>query len=281
MKIPFEKYQWTWNDFILIDQFNWKLSDLDLSSNTVLVQKMCDRNFWIWSDWIVLIKNWEKEKFRYQMFNPDWSEAEMCWNWIRCYLKFLIENNYCSGSEELKVETLAWILKLKMDWNLVVVDMWAPILESLKIPAKIQKWEIESLNRKFEFRAVSMWNPHCAIFIEEDLNSFDLNSYWKEIESNTDFFPNKVNAEFLNLNSSTEVSMRVFERWAWETLACWTGACASVVAGILDWKLEKWQEIKVRLKGWDLFISWSWNSEDSVIMKWPAEKVFEWNFLTN
>ena len=134
-KLPFSKYQWTWNDFILIDQFNWNLSGIDFFSEKELIQKMCDRNFWIWADWVVIIRNWKNEKFYYQMFNPDWSIAEMCWNWIRCYLKFLIKKWYCNHLDEIKVETLNWTLKVKMDWELIVVDMWAPTLKAENIPA--------------------------------------------------------------------------------------------------------------------------------------------------
>ncbi len=217
------------------------------------------------------------------MYNPDWSQAEMCGNWIRCYMKYLLDNNL-TDKTNVDVETWVGILNLDIDWDTVTVDMWTPklIFELALWHQKIwDTFRIEAEDRKFEFIPVSMWNPHAVIFLDENINDFDLNRYWKSIESNTEIFPKKVNAEFVNKVSDKEINMRVFERWAWETLACWTWACACIVAWIASWKLLKNEFIRVNLKWWILDIKWSWDMNDSVTMKWKAETVFIWEYTLN
>jgi len=273
-KIKFTKMHWIWNDFIVIKNSDLEKENIKLDKK--LVQKMCDRNFGIWSDWIVIITDWKNTKFKYHMYNPDGSEAEMCGNGIRCYMKYLIDEKLTS-STNVDVETWAWILKLDIDEkNVVTVDMGYPHLTS---PKGRGIAHIISADREFDYFAVSMWNPHCVIYLEEDVWDFDLNKFGSPIESNTDIFPNKVNVEFIRKISETEIDFRVYERWAWETLACGTGACASVVAGISQGFLEKNKEIKVNLQWGKLFIKWSGNMQDSVIMKWEAETVFEGEYL--
>ncbi len=278
-KLPFTKMHWIWNDFIILNQ-----SDLDkLSVNLTekFVQKICDRNFWIGSDWLLIVDKWEKTEFKYIMYNPDWSQAEMCGNWIRCYMKYLLDNALTKDIN-VDVETWVGVLNLEIDWNTVTVNMWTPKLISELTLGHKKLWDnfqIKSEDREFEFYPASMWNPHCIIFLDEDIANFNLNKYWKSIESNTQIFPKKVNASFLNVISETEMNMRVFERWAWETLACWTAACASVVSWIASQKLLKNEFIRVNLKWGVLDIKRSWNPKDSVIMKWTAETIFEGEYL--
>jgi len=266
---------WIWNDFIVINSSELKEKNIELTRD--LVKKMCDRNFGIWSDWIVIITDWNKTEFKYHMYNPDGSEAEMCGNWIRCYMKYLLDEKLTT-LKNVDVETGAGILNLDIDENnIVTVDMWSAHLEHKDFP--VNKWKIISEDREFEYFSVSMWNPHCVIFLEENVWNFDLNKFGSPIESNTEIFPNKVNVEFVRKINDTELDFRVYERWAWETLACWTGACASVVAWISKWLLKINNFIKVNLQGGNLFIKWSGKIEDSVIMKWEAETVFEGEYI--
>ncbi len=267
---------WIGNDFIMINSKD--LEKLEIKLDTNFIQKICNRNFWIWSDWLIILEKSEIADFRYRMYNPDSSEAEMCWNWIRCFMKYLLEENI-TNKQKVSVETWAWILFLEIEWENVLVDMWRPSILEEKIwiwLGKKQSWIIKSAWRDFEYFSVSMWNPHAVIFLDEDLQKFDLNKYWAPIECNREYFVNKVNVEFIEILSKTEINFRVYERWAWETLACWTGACASVVAWIQQWFLKNWENILVHLAWWDLVINWSWDFNDSVIMKWPAENTFEW-----
>ena len=274
--LEFTKVQWTWNDFVLIDNLDLKLDKLDLNQD--LIVKMCDRNFGIGSDWVLIIEKSITAQYKYKMFNSDWTEAEMCGNWIRCFMKYLVYKSLAKPWEEIKVETMRAILTLKLEDGLVEVEMWAPILDNKNIPIANDKKEIESSDRSFKFTWVSMWNPHCVIFLDsdDDLETFDLEKYWKPIENNLDYFPNRINTEFVKLISPSEIKLRVWERGCWETLCCGTWVCASVVSWILNWSLEKWKFIKVWIKWWELFISWSWNREDTVKMKWKAEIVFQW-----
>lgn len=286
-KIPFTKMHWIWNDFIMINSYD--LDKLNIELTPDLIREMCNRNFWIWSDGVVVITKWKKVDFKYIMYNPDWTQAEMCGNWIRCYMKYLLDN-WISEKTNVNVETWVWILNLDISENIVTVDMWKPsriknmVYKSQKLwdrfPLKIDKAE-------FIFTPVSMWNPHAVIFCRDmtvcwwTLNNLDISLYWPSIERNTEIFPNKTNVEFAKIISDTEVNMRVWERWAWETLACWTWACATVVAWILAWRLDKNEFIKVNLKGWTLEVKWSWNENDSVIMRWEAKEVFEWYYYIN
>jgi len=276
-ELKFTKMHWIWNDFIMLNQ-----TDLDnngIKLETELVQKLCHRNFWIWSDGIVIITKWSETDFRYIMYNPDWTIAEMCGNWIRCYMKYLIDNNL-STQTQIDVETWAWILNLDINEDIVTVDMWTPKkIEELNFETNEfwNSFSIQAEDREFQFTPVSMWNPHAVIFLDKwELENFQLEKYWKSVERNTGVFPNKTNAEFIEIISDNEINMRVWERWAGETLACWTWACASVVSWILVWLLNKNEFIKVNLAWWILEVKWSWNNNDSVIMKWPAETSFEW-----
>lgn len=274
--LPFLKMHWIWNDFIILNQKD--LDNLDIKLEKDFIQKICNRNFWIWSDGIVIVDVKQNKNFKYEMYNPDWTKAEMCWNGIRCYMKYLF-NKSIIKTNFLDVETWVWVLKLEKSWDDIIVNMWAPTkIKNINIKKNTfwKSFNLISIDKDFEISPISMWNPHAVVFLNsENLESFDLNKYWKDIESNTYIFPEKTNVEFIELVSRKEINMRVFERWAWETLACGTGACASVVAGILRWLLEKDIFIKVNLKWWKLSIKWTWNEKDSVIMKWEAESVFE------
>lgn len=279
-KLPFTKMHGTWNDFIIIR--NTDLLTLNIKLTPDLISKICDRNFWIWSDGLLIVTKWETTEFKYIMYNPDGTQAEMCGNGIRCYMKYLVDNNLTS-KKEIDVETWAWILHLSIDEDIITVDMWNPwrikelIFESQKL---WDRFFIKSEWSEFAFTPVSMGNPHAVIFLKRDkVRDFDIEKYGKNIERNTEIFPNKVNVEFINILTPSEIDMRVWERGAWETLACGTGACASVAAWILRWHLETNTFIKVNLIGWVLEVKWTGNKQNSVIMRGPAETVFSWEYL--
>jgi diaminopimelate epimerase len=197
-------------------------------------------------------------------------------------MKYLLDNNLYENNE-VDIETGAWIISLSLQDNTIVVDMWKPKKIKWLGIKNVRLWDkffIKVDYKNIAFIPVSMWNPHAVIFTRYSHDdSFDIVKYWKSIEENTSIFPQKTNVEFVEIISGTEIKMRVWERWAWETLACWTWACAWVVAWILDWNLEKNKFIKVNLIWWVLEVKWSGNENDHVIIKWPAETVFEWVYF--
>jgi len=276
--LPFTKMHWIWNDFVLLNIQD--ILNLWIVLNKEFVSKICNRNFWIWSDGLLILDESKVADFKYTMYNPDWSIAEMCGNWIRCFMKYL-HDQWITEQNKVSVETGAWILYLELDWDDVVVDMWTPKFDAESIGitqwAKVNDTVISS-ERAFNYFSVSMWNPHAVIFIEEPVKNFKLHKYGSEIEKNTGIFQNKVNVEFVEVISPTEINFRVYERWAGETLACWTGACWAVAVWVAQWLLEAWVDVCVHLAWWDLYIQWTGRSKDSVIMKWPAVASFSWEY---
>ena len=284
-KLCYTKMHGTWNDFIILNKY--EIYGKNIEINKEFIKKICHRNFWIWSDGLLLVSKSEIADYKYIMYNPDGSKAEMCWNGIRCYMKYLFEN-WILDKSNINIETWVWVLNLSIKDDIITVDMWKPskiknlLYESKKL---WDRFPVKIKNKEFIFTPVSMWNPHAVIFLKEiniswiTIENIDLKKYWYPIETSTDIFPEKTNVEFIYVKSDIEVDMRVWERWAWETLACWTWACASVVAWILWWKLKKNKFIKVNLKWGVLEIKWSWNIKDSVVMKWWAEIISEWVYF--
>ena len=276
-KLPFTKMHWIWNDFIVLKSMDLVENDIKLTTN--LIKKICNRNKWIWSDWLLIVTKWVKTEFKYLMYNPDWSRAEMCGNGIRCFMKYLI-NNKLTDKKELLVETDNWILNLEVEKDLVVVNMWKPT-KILNLWYENKKlWDvfiIKALDKTFKFIPISVWNPHAVIFLNNLLlEDLEIEKYGPVIEQEKNIFPKKANVEFLKIVSDKEADMRVWERGAWETLWCWTWAAAAVAAWILAWLFKSNCFIKINLKWGILEVKWSWNMKDTIILKWPAETVFEW-----
>lgn len=276
--IKFTKMQGLGNDYVYIDAINQKIEN-----ESSLAQIISNRHFGIGSDGLILICSSEIADFKMRMFNSDGSEAEMCGNGIRCVGKFIYDKGL-TNKTTLKIETLAGVKEVKLNLkegkvDTVRVDMGEPILETEKIPvvssekmAKNLKLEIEE--REFNFTCVSMGNPHAITFIEK-VENFEVEKYGSKIEVN-ERFPKKTNVEFIEIVNKEYIKMRVWERGAGETLACGTGACASVVAGIINNLIER--KVTVELLGGILEIEW--NKEDNhVYMTGPAVTVYEGELL--
>lgn len=275
MKIPFTKMHWLWNDFVILDMTWWKLNELKFDYH--FIAKMWDRNFGIGFDQLLLIKDSQYYDFEYVIYNNDWSQVQMCGNWVRCFTKYVVER-WLTTKHNLQVLTKWWVIKPQYLWDMIKVDMWKPILERSKIPVSKTSNIIQIDDERVRFIPVSMGNPHAVVFIDDDLNNYPVEKNGKIIENSMDYFPQKTNVEFVKVKDNKYIQMRVWERWAWETLACWTWACASVVAWILEWKLLGWIDIKVELLWWNLIINWSWNKDESIFMSWPASFVFDWEY---
>ena len=275
----FEKYHGIGNDYILINDIQYKIPDKKKSE---LAMKLCKFHFSIGADGLIFVSNSDKADIRMRIFNPDGSEPSMCGNGIRCFSKYVYEKNLVRQNP-INIETLAGLKVAQLNIvdgkvKSVKIDMGAPILDCEKIPVISIKNEsrclnepLEILDRKFTFSAVSMGNPHAIIFIDDQLNDDDLEKYGGAIEPH-ERFPNKINVEFVKVLSETESILRVYERGVGITKSCGTGTCAAVVAGILLGKFKENKPTTVHNDGGDLIITYTGKS---VFLEGPVERVFK------
>ena len=276
--IKFTKMQGLGNDYVYIDAINQ-----NVENESTLAKFVSNRHFGIGSDGLILICKSEIADFKMRMFNADGSEAEMCGNGIRCVGKFVYDKGL-TDKNNLTIETLAGIKTLKLNTKenkvqTVRVDMGEPILKPEKIPVlstlnPVKDVILKANEKEFKFTCVSMGNPH-AITIVDDVKNFDVEKYGKELEVN-EVFPNRTNVEFIEIVDSKNIKMRVWERGAGETLACGTGACASVVSTVLNNVTNR--DVKVELLGGTLEIYWD-EEDNHVYMTGPAVTVFEGDLL--
>jgi diaminopimelate epimerase len=242
---------------------------------------MSDRHFGVGGDGIILIKKGTKADFEMVMYNSDGSRGAMCGNGIRCVAKYVYDHGY-TDKKSFSIESMGAVKYIDVTVEngevvLAKVDMGAPIINARDIPVvcngdRAVNEKITVGGRDFNMTCISMGNPHAVMFIDEHPKDFDLNYYGAKFESNTDVFPDRVNAEFAKVIDRKNIEMRVYERGAGETLACGTGTCATVVAGILNGYVDN--DVTVHLLGGDLQIQWSGNESDSVFMTGPAEYAF-------
>lgn len=286
-KIKVTKMQGLGNDFVILDYSEYEKTGMDMSK---LAQKLCDRNFGIGADGMIIpnlkplaqtYKRIERAfvpDIAWYFYNSDGSSAQMCGNGIRCFAKYARDKKLVR-SNQFSVGTLAGVIvpEILEDGN-VKVNMSKPILEPALIPFKGEhnlNYDIEADGKTFKINAVSMGNPHCIIFTDGSEDLLDMAKKYGPSIENHPLFPEKTNVEFINIKSRNEIDLRVFERGCGITLACGTGACASVVAGILNNLTEN--KVKVNLLGGALTIEWQGSAEDlnhDVFMSGPAEYSF-------
>ena len=282
--IEFTKMEGLGNDYIYINCID--KSEQEINNIAKLASKMSDRHFGIGSDGLILICKSDVADFKMKMYNQDGSQAEMCGNGIRCVGKFVYDKGL-TKNKRIKIETLAGIKTLDMNIEdnkvqSITVNMGIPILQEDKIPCiadeklenkynneKISHVKLRVIDRNFDFTCISMGNPH-AITVIDDVDNFDIEKYGKIVEIDK-HFPNKTNVEFIEIVDENTIKMRVWERGAGETLACGTGASATVAACMLNSILKNNQEIKVKLLGGELNIKW----DEYVYMTGPANIVYE------
>ena len=270
----FTKMHGCGNDYIYINGFS---ENIDTPKELAI--QMSDRHFGIGGDGIVLILPSEAADFKMRMFNADGSEAEMCGNAIRCVGKYVYDKNMTT-KKVVTVETLAGIKTLElMLENQVVksvrVDMGEPILEATKIPVMADQSPVTDLmmtaqDKQFIMTCVSMGNPHAITYVDKT-SRFKVEKYGKILEVDPKF-PKKANIEFVQVINENEINMRVWERGSGETLACGTGACATLVACVLNEKTNR--QATVHLLGGDLEIEWD-EKTNHVFLTGPAEFVFK------
>ncbi|MBN2518290.1 MAG: diaminopimelate epimerase [Candidatus Altiarchaeota archaeon] len=270
MTVGFTKMHGTGNDFILVDC----RSSVPFSDIPEAARRLCHRRFGIGADGLILILKSSKADSRMRIFNADGSEAEMCGNGIRCFAKYLYDHGLVK-QKSLTVETLAGIIRPEVLNGLVRVDMGMPKLARRDIPLmgkdsdKVLNEPLALKDRNISITAVSMGNPHAVLFVE-DIGSYPVEAVGREVENNN-LFPQKTNVEFVEVLNKDELRIRVWERGVGETMACGTGACASLVASFLNGKTHR--KARVHLPGGVLEVDW--RDDNRVFMTGPAEEVFK------
>ncbi len=272
--MKFTKMEGCGNDYIYINCF-----EETVTNPQQLAITMSERHFGVGADGIVLIMPSEEADFNMRMFNADGSEGEMCGNASRCVGKFVYDRGL-TNKTSISLSTLAGIKYLQLHIkngvvDTVTVDMGEPIFEGKKIPTIsdkefVQKEVLSAKEKTFEMTCVSMGNPHAVIMVE-NIEEFNVAKYGREIEK-YEKFPNKTNVEFIKVEDRQHVKMRVWERGTGETLACGTGACSSIVAGVLNDMVDR--NAKVELLGGELQIEWR-KEDNHVYMTGPAVTIFE------
>lgn len=271
MKLRFSKMHGAGNDFVVFDAINQRV---ELS--TEQVRLIADRHFGVGCDQLLLVERPSRPDadFRYRIFNADGGEVEQCGNGARCFMRF-VHDKKLSRENEIRVETANGIIRprLEMDGR-VSVNMGEPIFNPDQIPFTASEraltYGLELKGETVEISVLSMGNPHAVQYVD-DVDTAAVASQGPLIERHPRF-PNKVNAGFMQIIDRQHIRLRVFERGAGETLACGTGACAAVVAGIRRDLLDA--TVQVATRGGELTINWA-GVGTPVWMTGPAENVFE------
>ena len=271
MLLRFSKMQGCGNDFVVLDLISQRFILKDRH-----VRKLSDRHFGIGCDQVLVVEPPGRPDvdFRYRIFNADGGEVEQCGNGARCFARY-VRDKRLTGKDTIRVETKAGIIELQITRNKQVrVDMGIPVLTPPDIPfiapERAITYEFDVGAERFDIGAVSMGNPH-AVLLVDDVRSAPVQTLGAAIEQHARF-PQRVNVGFMQIVSSSEINLRVFERGAGETLACGTGACAAVVSGQLRGLLG--QEVQVNVPGGALSIEWRGEGQP-VMMTGPATTVYE------
>ncbi len=275
MAIEFTKYHGLGNDFILIDN---RSSSTPAITPAQAIQ-LCDRHFGIGADGVIFALPGENgTDYTMRIFNSDGSEPEMCGNGIRCLARFIADlEGESRNGDQYRIHTLGGVMtpQLMADGQ-VKVDMGLPKLLAAEIPTTLSGAEEKVINlpllveeKSWAVTCVSMGNPHCITFVD-DVEAISLESIGPKFEHHL-AFPQRINTEFIQVVTRDYLKMRVWERGAGITLACGTGACASLVAAVLNDKCDR--TATVELPGGNLYIEWS-ATDGRVYMTGPAQLAF-------
>jgi diaminopimelate epimerase len=282
MRIPFTKMHGAGNDFVVLDETR---SRLNLSE--AQYRFLADRHFGVGADQILTVRPSPAEgiDFEYVIHNADGGEVEQCGNGSRCFVKY-VRDKGLTDKTTVRVRTMSGDISLTArEDGRVTVDMGAPIFDAPRIPfddsalmpqtmGHWQQWPVDVSGQTVLLSALSMGNPH-AVLLVDDVNTAPVAALGPALESHGRF-PRRVNVGFLHVKSRSEVALRVYERGAGETLACGTGACAAVVAGIRLGLLD--ESVDVHTRGGVLTIAWAGLTQGlnaPVMMTGPAATVFE------
>lgn len=276
--MKFTKMHGCGNDYIYVDGAKEKIAE---DKKPDLVRRLSDRHFGIGGDGVIFINPSSEADFEMEMYNMDGSRAEMCGNGIRCVAKFVYDKGL-TDKTSISIVSCGKIKYLGLTVSggkvtLVKVNMGSPILRAGDIPViadtedeEIVGKRIEVGSQIYEMTCVSMGNPHAVVFME-DVANLDIEKIGPLFENHVRF-PNRTNTEFVKIIDKNTVEMRVWERGTGETLACGTGACATVVACVLNGLTN--DTVTVKLLGGSLKIQWD-RQANLVYMTGPAATVFE------
>jgi diaminopimelate epimerase len=278
MKLKFTKMHGAGNDFIVIDAIN---QTVNLTPDQWHL--IADRRFGIGADQMLVVEkpNTPDVDFRYRIFNSDGGEVEQCGNGARAFVKFVVDKGL-TDRREIRVETMSGVISPRLeDDGQITVDMGPPIFDTKLIPFdstglvaskehSALVWSLDVIGKLIPTVVLSLGNPH-AVQIVREVDQAPVAIDGPAIE-NHPRFPNRVNAGFMQIIDRHHVKLRVFERGAGETLACGTGACAAVVAGIQLGQLDS--PVSVSTRGGELRIEWQ-GDEHAVMLTGPAVSVFE------
>lgn len=270
----FTKMHGLGNDYVCINCFRERVEDPPGFART-----LCDRHYGIGADGLILICPSKVSDFKMEIYNSDGSVAGMCGNGIRCLGKYVYDYRL-TGKETLSIETKSGIRNMHLhiqDGKAcgAMVDMGVPRLNAHSIPILSEKDlvindPIEVQKKNYRMTGISMGNPHAVIFLEE-INGISLEETGRELEFHPRF-PERANIEFCHVTARDRMEIRVWERGGGETLACGTGACAAVVASVLNDLTD--EEVIVKLLGGELSVRWD-RKVNHVFLEGPAVKVFD------
>lgn len=270
--MKFTKMHGCGNDYILVNSM-----ENHIDNPSELSIRISNRHFGVGSDGLILVQLSEVADYKMSMYNSDGSQGKMCGNGIRCVGKFLYDNKYVSKTS-ITIETLSGIKKLALGIKnhkveTVTVNMGEPITNAILIPIisdkeSIIREPITVLDEEYKITGISMGNPHCVVFVD-DVKNVNIEKIGPLFENHL-MFPDRINTEFVHVCNRKIIDMRVWERGSGETLACGTGACASVFACILNNLTE--DEVLVHLSGGDLMIQYD-RQENTIYMTGNANEI--------
>jgi diaminopimelate epimerase len=286
--LPFTKVEGLGNDFVVVDLRPGRpaAASADPSpEDPAVVRAICDRRFGVGADGVLAILPSQAGDARMRVLNADGSEAEMCGNGIRCVAKLLYETDPALRRPALRIETGAGVLECALDVEAgrvrtVAVEMGRPRLTRDEIPilpggsTRVLREPITARGRTFQLTAVSMGNPHAVIFVDDSASLRVLAEEFGPLFETAERFPNRTNVEFAHVRADGEIDLVVWERGSGITMACGTGACATVVAACLEERLSPGVETPVHLPGGPLTVTVA-RDHSGVRMRGPAEVVFE------
>lgn len=271
MHLKFTKMQGLGNDFVVIDA-----TQQPMMLSPQQLRTLADRHFGVGCDQVLIVEppRGADSDFYYRIFNADGGEVEQCGNGARCFVRF-VHDKGLTHKRAIRVGTLGGVIEPRLEADgQVTVNMGAPIFEPARIPfiapAKALLYDLSVNEKLFKINALSMGNPH-AVQVIDDVDMAPVATDGPAIESHPRF-PQRVNAGFMQVVDRGHIRLRVYERGAGETLACGTGACAAMVAGVQRGLLDA--QVRVSTRGGDLFIAWAGEGQP-VMMTGPAVTVFE------